>query len=177
MDMFIRRATENDSPLIADIGRTGVEEAHRNSCSDADMQHFLNTTYNEHAIRNELANPANMYHVIYYKGQPAGFSNIVLDAEHPNIPHKNITKLDRIYLYTHFYDLKLGFHLLQHNIALSKSSGQQGMWLFTWVGNERAVNFYKRNDFVIIGAHKFKVSDTHYNSHHQMFLKFEAQRP
>ena len=172
MDISILPATENDNQLIADIGRIAVEEAHRDSCSAADMEHFLRANYNKAAIRNELNDPVNIYHVLFYKEQPVGFSKIILNAQHPNIPQENVTKLDRIYLLREFYDLKLGFRLLHHNITLSKSGNQCGMWLFTWVGNERAVNFYKRNGFTVIGGHKFKVTDTHYNEHYQMFLKY-----
>ena len=173
MHITVRPATTNDSQLIANIGRVAVEISHRDSCSNTDMQHFLDAHYNESAIREELSDPANVYHVIFYKGQPAGFSKIVLNAEHSNLPNKNVTKLDRIYLDSNFYSMKLGLQLLRHNIELSKKNDQYGMWLFTWIGNERAVNFYTRNNFAIIGAHKFKVSDTHYNAHHQMFLKYE----
>lgn len=171
MDTLIRRATEDDSKVIADIGRAAVEESHRDSCPVADMNYFLDTHYNEAAIKDELNDPANIYHLILYNGQTAGFSKIILNAAHARIPHNNVSKLDRIYLDKDFYDLKLGYRLLQHNIDLSKESGQHGMWLFTWVGNQRAVSFYKKNDFTVIGDHKFKVSDTHYNEHHQMWLQ------
>lgn len=172
MDILIRRATEDDSKIIADIGRAAVKLSHLESCSEADMEYFLNTHYSEAAILNELADPSNIYHLIYYGGEPAGFSKIVRNAVHPNIPYKNVTKLDRIYLDSRFYDLKLGYHLLNYNLALSNESGQYGMWLFTWTGNERAVNFYKRVGFEIIGSHKFQVSDNHYNPHHHMFLVY-----
>ena len=46
------------------------------------------------------------------------------------------------------------------------------MWLFTWVDNKRAVNFYLKTGFKIVGSHKFKVTDTHYNQHHQMYLSY-----
>lgn len=172
MDILIRRATENDRKIIADIGRVAVYESHRNSCSKADNDYFLATHYNEDAIRDELNDPAHIYHVILSEGQPAGFSKIILNAGHPNIPHKNVTKLDRIYLLSSFYDMNLGFKLLHHNIALSKENNQCGMWLFTWTENTRAVKFYKRNGFTVIGDHKFKVSETHYNPHHHMFLDY-----
>ena len=172
MDILIRRAKEDDHKIIVDIGRVAVELAHRDSCSPADMDDYLTKHYNEDAIREELNNPANIYHIIFCDDQPAGFSKIVLNAEHPNIPNKNVTKLDRIYLLSSFYDRKLGFHLLHHNVAFSKENDQCGMWLFTWTENQRAVNFYKRNGFTIIGDHKFKVSDTHYNPNYHMYLSY-----
>ena len=172
MDINIRSATEQDFKVITRIGKVAVELSHRESCSAVDMNHFLATHYTDEAIKSELVNPMNTYHIIYYGTQAAGFSKMMLNMEHTNIPEPNVTKLDRIYLLKEFHDLKLGYELLQFNMELSRKSGQSGMWLFTWVGNKRAVNFYLKVGFSIIGSHQFKVSDTHYNAHHQMFLKY-----
>lgn len=168
----IRSATEHDYRLIADIGRVAVELAHRDSCSVKDMNQFLSVHYNYDAIKAELADTNNCYHIIYYDERPAGFSKIMLNMAHPNIPEHNVTKLDRIYLLEEFYGLKLGYELLQFNIELSRKNNQSGMWLFTWTGNERAVRFYKKAGFNIIGSHKFKITETHSNPNHQMYLKY-----
>jgi ribosomal protein S18 acetylase RimI-like enzyme len=61
---------------------------------------------------------------------------------------------------------------MQFNIDYSREQGQAGMWLFTWTGNERAVDFYKKVGFTIIGSHQFKLSETHYNPNHQMLLQY-----
>lgn len=172
MHYTIQQAIEADHAIVAHIGRLGVEESHRDSCSAEDMQSFLTATYNDEAIPQELTDANNLYHLIFHNNQPAGFSKIVLNAAHPNIDSKAVTKLDRIYLLKEYYDQKLGFGLLQHNIELSRQQGQSGIWLFTWQGNERAVNFYKRAGFTIIGSYRFKVTNTHYNQHHQMLLRY-----
>jgi len=168
----IIRATEKDYKPIANIGKISVEEAHRESCSAEDMKEFLENNYNDEAIIEELKEIKNIYHIINLNGTTVGFSKIILDVEHSNIPQKNITKLDRIYLLKEFHDLKLGAELLKFNIELSKENNQAGMWLFTWVDNKRAVNFYLKMGFTIVGSHKFKVTDTHYNQHHQMYLSY-----
>ena len=56
----IVKATEKDFKIIAALGRVTVEEAHRLSCSAADMQDYLMKNYNDVAIREELNNPKNI---------------------------------------------------------------------------------------------------------------------
>jgi GNAT superfamily N-acetyltransferase len=172
MQTTIRPATQADSGIIALIGRLSVEEAHRASCPAEDMHTYLSATYNDEALRAELSDKDNVYQLLLIDGQPAGFSKIIFNVSHPTIPERNATKLDRIYLLHQYYGTGLGYKLMQHNIQLCKEQGQSGMWLFTWVGNKRAVDFYKRIGFHIIGAHRFKVTDTHYNEHHHMMLRF-----
>lgn len=172
MEILIRAANENDVKAIVDIGRIAVKEAHQNSCSEADMQQYIDANYNDAAILNELQEPANLYQLLFCDDKPAGFSKIVLNATHPNIEEVPATKLDRIYLLPNYFDLKLGYKLLSHVIELSKAKGQNCMWLFTWIGNERAISFYRKVGFEVIGEHSFKVTDTHYNPNHHMLLRY-----
>lgn len=170
--ILIERATASDAKTIVDIGLVSVEEAHRGSCSPEELNEYLEKHYNKEAILAELSDKKNSYHIIKVDGEPAGFSKIVLDAAHADIEHTNVTKLDRIYLLSKFFNLRLGFQLLQFNIDFSKSNNQAGIWLYTWTGNTRAINFYQKNGFIIIGSHHFQVTETRYNLNHHMFLVF-----
>ncbi len=166
----IIKATPDDYATIVAIGKVSVEEAHRDSCSTKDLGEFIESHYNNEAIREELSDESNIYHIISIDGEPAGFSKIIFNSVHSNIQQPNVTKLDRIYLLSKFFDRKLGSELLNFNIDLSKRNDQSGIWLFTWTGNNRAVNFYLKRGFTIIGSHNFQVTATHSNPNHQMFL-------
>jgi len=166
------KATERDYNSIVSIGKISVAESHRDSCSAEDMNEFLERNYNSDAIREELNDINNIYYIINYNDKPVGFSKIILNAKHPNIITENVTKLDRIYLLKEFYGLKLGLELLNFNIELARNNNQSGIWLYTWIGNNRAINFYLKAGFTIIGSHKFYVTKTHYDLSHQLFLNF-----
>jgi diamine N-acetyltransferase len=168
----ITRATAADYQTIVDIGKISVTEAHRGSCPDEDLDAFVARNYNGEAIRAELTDANNIYHIIYWDGEPAGFSKIILNAAHADIQQKNVTKLDRIYLLSTFFNRKLGLELLKFNIDFSKSHQQSGIWLYTWTGNERAIKFYQKNGFNIIGSYDFPVTETRSNPNHHMFLSF-----
>ncbi len=169
----IAPATEHDIADIVRLGYTEVEKAHRASCAPNILAVYLNNNYNELAIRAELLDERNVYHVLWYKEEPVGFSKIVFHQNHPNIEISPSAKLDRIYVSSAFHDKKLGAELLRFNIELAKQHRQQGMWLFTWIGNERAIRFYTKFGFEIIGSHWFKVSETHSNENHHMLLRWE----
>lgn len=166
------KATERDRNSIVTIGKISVEESHRGSSSAEVMNEFLERNYNSDAIKEELNDIKNIYYIINYNDKAVGFSKIIFNAKHPNIVTENVTKLDRIYLLKEFYGLKLGLELLNFNIGLARNNGQSGMWLYTWIGNSRAIDFYLKAGFTIIGSHKFYVTKTHYDVSHQMFLNF-----
>ena len=166
----ITKATEKDHKTISEIGNIAVEETHRDSSPAEDMEAYMQKNYSIEAIKEELKNKENIYHIISYNDIPVGFSKIVLNEAHPNIAQQNTTKLDRIYLLKEYFGLKLGVQLLSANIEFCKAHQQSGIWLFTWVENKRAINFYTKAGFSIVGSHQFKVTDTHSNENYQMFL-------
>ena len=134
-----KRATPNDYQAIVDIGMVSVKKAHVGSCPDEDLDDYMNRHYTEAAIREQLEDEQNIYHILYYKGQPAGFSKIILNTTHDDIEEKNVTKLDRIYLLPEYFSLKLGAELMKFNIELARQKQQAGLWLVTWVENARAI--------------------------------------
>jgi ribosomal protein S18 acetylase RimI-like enzyme len=84
----------------------------------------------------------------------------------------HFAKLERLYLLKEFYDKKLGNALFQFNCDLAKQHSQKGIWLFVWTGNHRAIRFYDKAGFKIIGSHNFKISEDHSNPNHQMLKQF-----
>jgi diamine N-acetyltransferase len=166
----IIKATEEDYQSIVNIGRISVEEAHRDSTTAENLKAYIDSHYSDAAMKEELANANNIYHIIHYNGKPVGFSKIILNALHPDIAAENVTKLDRIYVLAAYHNLKLGLQLLQFNTRLAENNSQSGIWLYTWVGNARAINFYLKTGFKIIGSHKFYVTKTFYNMNHHMLL-------
>lgn len=168
----IDKAKAEDFQLLADIAKISFWESHGNSASEADINSYINEKYNYDVFKQELNDPKSIYHIIYYNGQPAGYSKIFLNVRHSNIQMEKVTKLDRFYLLKEFYGLKLGLELFNFNIELSKQNNQDGMWLFVWKENHRAVSFYNKTGFKIIGSYDFKISETHSNPNHQMLLTY-----
>ncbi|MEI9909106.1 MAG: GNAT family N-acetyltransferase [Bacteroidota bacterium] len=168
----IVKARENDSQLLSEIAKLTFIESHGSSAKTEDINVYVNEQYNTDVFKKELSETKNIYHIIYRDKRPVGYSKIIFNTPYTSSPIKNITKLERLYLLKEFYGLKIGLELFQFNIDLSKQNNQAGIWLFVWKENQRAVNFYKKNGFLITGSHDFKISETHSNPNHQMFLRF-----
>lgn len=168
----IRRAELTDYALLAAMGKETFLDAHGHSAPQKDIDIYTAVKYNHAAMQAELDDPENLYHIIYYNDQPAGYSKIVLSSPHPGITEQNVTKLERIYVLKNFYRQKLGSELLSYNVSLSKNNGQAGMWLYVWIENKRAYNFYLRNGFRIAGHYDFRISENHTNPNYVMYLEY-----
>lgn len=168
----IIRATPADLQLVAEIGKISFTESHKKSAEAKVINSYLDALYSFESFAADLQNPKNLYHLLYHNGEAVGYSKIILNAPHANIPGAHVTKLERIYLLEKFYDLKLGKELFEFNLNLSKTNNQTGMWLFVWKENKRAIRFYEKAGFVIVGSHNFHLAESHSNPNHHMFLKY-----
>jgi len=168
----IVKANEKDVQLLAEIGKRTFIESHGNSASAEDINSYVDLTYTNDVFKKELSDPKNIYHIIYHDDKAAGYSKIILNNPGLHVSIQNITKLERLYVLREFYGSGCGAELFTFNVELSRQNGQSGMWLFAWKENERAVKFYKKNGFNIIGSYDYKISETHSNPNHQMLLEY-----
>ena len=158
--------------IIAEIGKKTFLESHGESASKNDVDSFVSKTYPIELLSKELVHPNIKYHLIYYKNKVAGYSKIEINTSNTTIEHKNVTKLDRFYLLKEFYGQYLGATLFNFNVELSKKHQQKGIWLAVWVENLRAIKFYTKIGFKIVGKYDFQISNTHSNPNHIMYLQF-----
>ena len=165
------RADTSHAHLLSEIAGLTFVESHGCSAKLEDINNFITQKYNPETFTAELINPKNNYYLVYYQNRLAGFSNIIYNYPYADSKIKNIAKLERIYILKEFYDLKLGYQLFEFNRNLARENNQKGIWLFVWKENERAIKFYKKNGFEVIGNFDYKISETHSNPNYQMFLK------
>ena len=168
----IRRANENDLRLLSMLAITTFIESHGHSASANDIDSYVEEKYNDDVLGKELSDPDNIYHFLFDKETAAGFSKIILNSPYDDSKTTTVTKLERIYILKEYYSLGIGKELFDFNISFMKANNQSGVWLYTWIENKRAIDFYLRQGFKIIGSHDFKISATHSNPNHRMLLEF-----
>lgn len=167
----IVRADSKHAQLISQIAAVTFIESHGKSANLLDIQHYVAQKYGAVVIENELNEKQNIYSIIYYKGTPVGYSKVIFNTSYEDGGGKQLAKLERLYILKEFYDLKLGSKLFQFNLDLAKVNSQHGIWLFVWKQNHRAINFYRKKGFLIVGSRDFPISATHTNPNHLMFLR------
>ncbi len=166
------KAGVNDSELIAKLGKQTFIESHGHSASEADIDAFILKYYTTTAVAKEFDDSNVIYHLVKLNTKFVGFSKIEFNSPNENVSEQNITKLARLYLLKECYGKKLGATLFNFNIEVSKAKNEKGIWLHVWVENEKAIRFYKKNGFKVVGEHDYQLSETHSNPNHVMYLEY-----
>lgn len=155
---MIRDAKITDAEIISKIGKQTFFETHELSVPKEELEVYINDKLNEEKISEELNDSHNIFHLLFFEAELAGYSKIIYNSPPPQLPDTtDACKLERIYFLQKFYGKKLGLKLFNFNKELCIQNNQSGMWLTVWIGNERAINFYEKLGFKTIGEIMFNV--------------------
>ena len=168
----ITKAKTQDAKQLTPIAKEAFLTAHGHSASKEDINNYVAANFNEANFVAEISNPDNHYYLIYHDNKLAGYSKITLNTANENITSENVTCMSRLYLLKEFYGLQLGKELFNFNIEFSKQHNQKGIWLAVWVENQRAIDFYTKRGFKIVGSYDFRISATHTNPNHILYLEY-----
>jgi ribosomal protein S18 acetylase RimI-like enzyme len=168
----IERAVEKDATLLSAMGSRAFLESHGHGATPEANLSYVRNKLSPEAFLKELVLPDVFFHLIYVNGEPAGYSKIILNTPNPNIEEQRVTKLERLYLLEAFYGMQLGQQLFDHNLKLAQENHQRGIWLYVWKENHRAIAFYLKQGFSIVGSYDFEIAPGYCNPNNVMYLKF-----
>lgn len=151
----IRKATVEDSDMLAVLGRRAFHEAFGQYNDPADMQTYLDLAFNPDNIRKQISEPQNTFLIAFFKNEPAGYAKIKRQSTVPELDSEQVIQLERIYALQDFLDRKVGKNLMESCIQIGKQEVFRKMWLSVWQENKRAIAFYEKWGFKVIGFKQF----------------------
>lgn len=167
---MIRKATTGDVTALLHLARQTFVESHGHSATTEHINDYMNRKFTESSLLSELTDENSVFFVFEDEHALIGYSKIILDCPHPDINAAPVAKLERIYILQSHHGKNIGQALFDTNKDLAIAQHQQGIWLYVWTENHRAVSFYKRNGFQVIGSYDFEIAADHTNPNHRMWL-------
>jgi diamine N-acetyltransferase len=161
-NIIIRRATIADAAVIAALSNTTFYDTFSGTCTEADMQQFLQASFNIDKISKELADEHDWYYLATIDGIPAGYMRLKEEYESfPEIKKWKALELKRIYVDKPYHGMGLAQQLMQVAENLAKDNQYEVLWLGVWEYNFRAKRFYEKCGFTDSGfTHDFPIGNT-----------------
>ncbi|OWP73505.1 GNAT family N-acetyltransferase [Pseudomonas sp. K2I15] len=120
--------------------------------------------FSPQAISALIAQPGTAIIVAEINGHLVGFAQVAMDAGHALISTPKAAELQRLYIQERFTGLGLGYRLLQTAEQCAGLGGASLLWATVWVGNERALGFYPRCGYELLGEPTYTFqNETHEN--------------
>ncbi len=162
MEIKIRRLTADDAAVLAEIARQTFYDTFTGTCTEEDMQDFMQQYFNLQQVQAELADENDYYFFAEIAGRTVGYLRIMEDYSNFSVIKKwKALELKRIYVISEFQGKGIAQALMDFTINYARENKYEVVWLGVWEHNARAKNFYAKYGFEDSGhTHDFPIGNT-----------------
>jgi ribosomal protein S18 acetylase RimI-like enzyme len=158
MPITVRTATLADRATLTDFGRRMFEEAFAAQNTPGNMRAYLDEAFNEPRQTAELSDPARVTFFAEQDGMLVGYAQ-VHRRDAPDVA--GVTgglELVRLYVDRSAHGRGVAQELMRAVESIARQQGQP-IWLGVWEHNPRAIAFYRKCGFSIVGSQHFKLGE------------------
>jgi ribosomal protein S18 acetylase RimI-like enzyme len=155
----IHRATRDDSEDLSRLATALFPLGCPANTPAEDLLAFTSRELTAQRFCEFIDDARNAILLARVSNQLAGFA-LVAQAPAPQQSRADV-ELRKFYIDTPFHGTGLANALMKEALAIAEAASKAGIWLSVFSGNPRAIAFYKRWGFRIIGAQTFVVGTDH----------------
>lgn len=159
LEIHLREAGSRDLPALATLATETFRQAFADDNDPHDFEAYAREAFSQSRLAAELLDTKNTFfvavdepsqHLLGYaklrRGTPAAGGR----GERP-------IELERIYVDRSQLGSGLGARLMEHCLSVAAEEGRDSIWLGVWERNRRAIGFYERWGFEVVGKQIFQL--------------------
>lgn len=144
---------------LMQISRVTFLETFSDSNSSENMQIYLDNSFSADKLKLELSNENSEFYFAKIEERIIGYLKLNSGKSQTELQNDNSIELERIYVLKEFYGKNVGQLLLAKAIEFARQKNADFVWLGVWEKNQRAINFYKKNNFKEFDKHIFQLGN------------------
>ena len=156
-DLKFVKLNSGDVKKLEQISKQTYYNAFSQENSLENMRAYLESSLSEEKLLEELKESNSEFYFAEINQRLIGYLKINFDAAQTDLYDRNAMELERIYVIKEFQGKNYGQKLLNKILGIAKKNEMDYLWLGVWEKNERAIRFYERNGFSVIGSHPFRM--------------------
>jgi len=153
--------TQPELDALLHLGRETFTQAFGHNYTAADLNAYLEQSFNPEQIAREWADPQIQYTLVYWNSEPVGYFKWV-ESGRKYLPESfkthNPLYLERFYFLESCHGLGLAAAALHFIVGQAKQQLKADyLYLTVWENNLRGQNFYQKHGLRVIGQCEFPV--------------------
>lgn len=152
---MIRRCELSDLAALQVLAYRTYDETFRSMNPPETMDAYLGGAFATERMEAELRNPDSAFFFLYHDDSLAGYLKLNEKQAQTDFRDKDWLEIERVYVKKEFQGLGLGKLLVAKGIEAAQEKGKPAVWLGVWEKNEKAIAFYRKVGFRIVGTHDF----------------------
>lgn len=157
--MAVRTATVADAALLADLGARTFRDTFAADNTEADMAAYLAAAFGSAVQAGEIADPASAFLIAQVDGVTAGYARLRRGHTPACVFGLRPVEIARFYADAPWIGAGIGAVLMTACLAEAAALGCDVIWLDVWERNTRAIAFYAKWGFSVVGEQEFVLGD------------------
>jgi ribosomal protein S18 acetylase RimI-like enzyme len=155
----IRSADLSDAVLLAEVGESTFRDTFGPANTPEDMAKYLARSFGESIQASELKDPSNSFLVAEVSEQPVGYARLQSGPAPSAVTGSHPIEIVRFYSVKEWIGRGVGPMLMHECLRVAGETGRDTIWLDVWEQNARAIAFYKKWGFEVVGNQSFQLGD------------------
>ena len=160
----IRRATTDDAAALAAFLKDMFARTFGAQNKPEDLATYFAEAFGEEQQRREISNESIQFWIAESPDRPAGETECLLGCAQlkvgslsRDVRAPRQAELGRLYADTRWHGRGVGHALLERCVSAATSWGARVLWLGVWENNPRAIAFYAKHGFRVVGEQSFQL--------------------
>ena len=153
--LTVRRATGEDAGPLSELALRSFMEAFAAQNDPDNVAVYTSRVYGPAQQRAEIADPAIVTLVGEVEGRMAAYAQVRRIAPGPGVTGPEPVELMRFYVDRPWHGRGVAHRMMDAALETAGGMGARTVWLAVWEHNPRAMAFYTKRGFRVVGAQDF----------------------
>lgn len=153
----VRIASSADNILLAELGGRTFSETFAPDNAPEDMALYLAASFSPEKQAAELTDSKTTFLIAGIASAQVGYARLRLGLPPYSMTGTKPIEIVRLYAATPWIGLGVGAALMTSCLEIARSKGCDTIWLDVWERNSRAIAFYQKWSFEIVGTQSFQL--------------------
>lgn len=154
-----RAARPEDAGALARFAEVTFRHTFAADNSAADMDAYCAGAFGEALQRAEIEDASLVTLLVEEQGRIVGYAQFGPGAEPECVPGRPAWELRRLYVEPELKGSGMARDLMAQVFESAARGGATAVWLGVWERNPRAIRFYEKAGFAVVGDHVFQLGN------------------
>jgi diamine N-acetyltransferase len=155
----IRPAGPRDELLLARLGEETFYESFAADNEPENIAAYVLANFSPERQAAELADLNTVIFIAEVDGYAIGYTKLKEGAPPEPVPGDRVIEIARIYSRQEWIGLGVGRALMKACLEEAARRRREAIWLGVWVQNRRAIAFYRKWGFEVVGQQSFRMGN------------------
>ena len=154
---IIRAATSADAETLALLAERTFRDTFAAENRPADIDQHCLSNFGEDIQLQEVLDPNYVTIVADHDGELVAFAQVRLHSPKRIVRAEHPAELHRLYVTGDWHGRGIAHEIMSAVLAAATLKGADALWLSVWERNPRAIAFYRKHGFNVVGDRVFQV--------------------